>query len=158
MNKLKNNYKVILVLIFTIVFFIYVIHFLEKKPTSTEIKIGQNTIYAQIADTENKRSMGLSYTKELGTNAGMLFVFDTNEVKNFWMRDMNFDLDIIWIDDEKKVNGFFENVEASSYNKAKPELSKVYHSPPNTKYVLEVPAGTIENLKIKVGDVLEFKY
>jgi uncharacterized membrane protein (UPF0127 family) len=56
------------------------------------------------------------------------------------------------------VVGFFENVKKESYNSKNPELSKIYHSPNNTKYVLEVNAGTIAKLKIKTGDKLDFNY
>lgn len=156
-TSIKNNYKKILTLVALILFFVYAMQ-LRRNATHTDIKIGQNTIYAQIADTKNKQSMGLSYTKDLATSTGMLFIFDEIDEKNFWMKDMNYDLDIIWIDESKTVTGFFERVPTDSYNKKNPEQSKIYHSPENTKYVLEVPANTIKNLKIKVGDVLDFKY
>lgn len=154
---IKNNTKKILIFLALIAFFIYVIN-MDKKPSSTTITVGTNKIYAQIADSEVKRSMGLSFTRELGQNAGMLFVFDEIGVKNFWMRDMNFDIDIVWLDENKTVTGFFENVSRDTYNKIYPQYSKIYHSPEDTRYVLEVASGTIENLKIKVGDFLQFDY
>lgn len=157
-NSKFNIYKTILIVLALIAFFVYVIHFSIRKPGATEIKVGTSTIYAQVADTEHKRSMGLSYTENIGDNAGMLFIFDEESPKNFWMRDMYFDLDIIWLDKNKEVVGFFENVSKETYNKLQPELSKIYHSPENTKYVLEVNAGTIEKLKIKAGNILDFKY
>ncbi len=157
-NKNINKYKFSLIIFGLILFFIYVAHFLDRKPNSTEIKIGQNTIFAQVANTEHKRSMGLSYTKSIGENAGMLFIFDDIGSKNFWMRDMYFDLDIIWLDENRQVVGFFENVKKESYDSKNPEVSKIYRSPENTKYVLEVNTGTIEKLKIKTGDILDFKY
>jgi uncharacterized membrane protein (UPF0127 family) len=155
-----NIFYKILIALLLICFFVYVFKFLDRKPNSTEIKISSasTTIVATIANTENKRSLGLSYTEKLDENAGMLFIFDDVNQKNFWMRDMNYDLDIIWLDVNKQVNGFFENVPAASYNSKHPELSKIYHSPDNTKYVLEVNAGTISKDKIKVGDTLDFKY
>lgn len=157
-NKFSKTYRIILIILALITFFVYVTHFFDKKPSTTEITVGTTTIYAQIANTEHKRSMGLSFTEKLGDNSGMVFIFDETGKKHFWMRDMYFDIDIIWLDESKHVLGFFENVSKDSYNKTKPELSKVYHSPENTKYVLEVNAGTIERLKIKTGDTLDFKY
>lgn len=139
-------------------FFVYALKFLEKKPNTIDISIGSKVINAQVANTEPKRNLGLSYTKEMPDNAGMLFVFESVSEKNFWMRDMYFDLDIIWLDENKQVVGFFENVKKESYNSKNPELSKIYHSPNNTKYVLEVNAGTIAKLKIKTGDKLDFNY
>ncbi len=158
MVLIKNNLYKALIIISIILFFVYVNKNLDKKPASTEIKMASSTIYAQIADSDTERSLGLSYTKELGKNAGMLFIFDQIGSKNFWMRDMNYDLDIIWLDENKQVTGFFENAKRESYNKLNPSSSKVFHSPEQTKYVLELNAGSIKELKIKVSDILDFKY
>jgi uncharacterized membrane protein (UPF0127 family) len=147
-----------LIIIALILFFIYASHYIQKKPNATEIKVASSTIFAQIADSENERSLGLSFTKQLDENAGMLFIFDDTSVKNFWMRDMLFDIDIIWLDENKQVVGFFENVSKDSYNKKYPDSSRVYRSPDSTKYVLEVNAGVLEKLKIKVSDKLNFNY
>lgn len=157
-SKFKNPFHNLLIILALIAFFAYVIHFLDKKPTSTLITIASSTIFAQIANTEHKRSMGLSFTEKLDENAGMLFVFDEVGRKHFWMRDMYFDIDIIWLDENKQVIGFFERVSKDTYDKKNPENSKIYHSPENTKFVLEVNAGTIEKKKIRVGDTLNFKY
>ena len=157
-NKKINKIKIILILLASSLFFFYVINVAGKKINSTEIKIGQNIIHAQIANTEHKRSMGLAYTEKMDENSGMLFIFDETGEKNFWMRDMYFNIDIIWLDENKQVVGFFENVKKESYNSKNPELSKIYRSPENTKYVLEVNAGMIDKLKIKSSDVLDFKY
>ena len=156
-HKNKNLIAIILVIALGI-FFFYVTHFTVKKPGSVEIQVASSTIYAQVANTENKRSLGLSYTPKIDENAGMLFIFPDMQARNFWMRDMYFDLDIIWLDENKQVVGFFENVPKESYNHNHPEQSKIYHSPDNTKYVLEVNDGTMQRLKIKVGDKLDFKY
>jgi uncharacterized membrane protein (UPF0127 family) len=88
----------------------------------------------------------------------MLFIFEKIGTKNFWMRDMNYNIDIIWIDENKIVTGFQENADKNSYNPKHPEYSRIFRSPENTKYVLEVATDTIQNLKIKAGDILDFKY
>jgi uncharacterized membrane protein (UPF0127 family) len=154
----KKRIIAIILVIALGIFFFYVTHFSVKKPGTVEIQVASSTIYAQVANTENKRSLGLSYTPKIDENAGMLFVFDNQEARNFWMRDMYFDLDIIWLDENKQVVGFFERVPKESYNHEHPEKSKIYHSPDNTKYVLEVNSGTIQRLKINVGEKLEFNY
>jgi uncharacterized membrane protein (UPF0127 family) len=153
-----KKYKLVLILLSLICFFVYALAFHVKKPDSLAINIGQNTIRAKVADTEHLRSMGLSYTEKIDDNVGMLFVFDDVSTKNFWMRGMYFNIDIIWIDENKQVVGFFENVSKDTFNQKNPEQSKIFRSPVNTKYVLEVNAGTIEKLKIKTGDNLDFSY
>lgn len=157
-SKFKNPFHNFLIVLAIVAFFVYVVHFVDRKPGSTIITVASSTIYAQVANTEHKRSMGLSFTEKLDDNAGMLFVFDDVGQKHFWMRDMYFDIDIIWLDENKQVIGFFERVSKNTYNPKNPELSKIYHSPENTRFVLEVNSGTIEKLKIKTGDVLNFKY
>lgn len=162
-NRIVETYlahpiKIIFIIVGIILFSYYIANYHEPIPNVTEVKIGENIIYSQIADTENERSMGLSFTKKLDENAGMLFIFENVGTKNFWMRDMNYNIDIIWIDENKSVIGFFENADKISYNAKKPEFSRIYRSPENTKYVLEVATGTIQNLKIKTGDLLEFRY
>lgn len=155
---LTHPFKIILIIVGCIVFGYYLKYYHSPIPNFTEVKINEATIYAQVADTENERSLGLSFTKKLEENAGMLFIFEQPGVKNFWMRDMNYNIDIIWIDENKTVTGFQENADKNSYNSKYPEYSRIYRSPTNTKYVLEVATGTIQNLNIKVGDVLDFKY
>ena len=64
----KNiSYKIIIVILL-ILFFIYVKNFVQRKPTIVDIKVASTTISAQVADTENKRSLGLSYTDKLSEN------------------------------------------------------------------------------------------
>ena len=114
--ELKNNnflYK-ILILVALIFFFVYITNYWHRKPGTTEIQVAGSTIYAQIAATENQKSLGLSYTKQIDDNAGMLFIFSDSDVRNFWMRDMYFDLDIIWLDENKDVVGFFERVPSTT--------------------------------------------
>jgi hypothetical protein len=151
-----HPFKIICIIFGFILFGYYLIHFHKPAPNFTEVKVNNTTIYSQIADTENERSLGLSFTKKLDENAGMLFIFEKTGAKNFWMRDMNYNIDIIWIDENKSVTGFVENADKNSYNKKNPEYSRIYRSPENTKYVLEVATNTIQTLKIKIGDVLEF--
>jgi uncharacterized membrane protein (UPF0127 family) len=158
-ESLKNNIgKKVIILLLSIAFAYYIAFFHVSKPNITEIKVNDQVVFVQVADSDAERALGLSFTQELKNDAGMLFVFDVIGVKNFWMRDMNYDLDIIWIDENKKVVGFFEDVKKESYNKLHPEYSRIYKSPETTKYVLELNAGSIKNLKIKVGDSIDFHY
>ena len=159
LNRFKNNlFRIFLILFGISCFAYYLLHFHKASPNFLEVKIADNIVYAQVADTENERSLGLSFTKKLDENAGMLFIFPTISQKNFWMRDMNYNIDIIWIDENKTVTGFVENADKNSYYPKRPNDSRIYRSPDNTKYVLETATGTISKFKIKAGDVLDFKY
>jgi len=91
----------------------------------------------------------LSNREKLAENQGMLFVFDHTDYHSFWMKDMRFAIDIIWIDENKKVVDITHNAEPESYPKIfKPSLP--------AQYVLEVNAGWAEEHRVKVGDLADF--
>lgn len=113
----------------------------EEKNVEINGKI-LNTI---ISDTDCKKSLGLSGMKKLENNEGMLFLFDKAGYYGFWMKDMNFSIDILWISDDFKVAGIEKIIVPETY----PEVfGKNYLA----RYVLELPAGYADKNNIKVGD------
>ncbi|MBL8030484.1 MAG: DUF192 domain-containing protein [Candidatus Doudnabacteria bacterium] len=125
---------------------------------STPLYINNKKILVEIVNTPDKMQHGLSYRKNLLENQGMLFQFEKSQQANFWMKDMNFDIDIIWIQ-EKKIVGINSNVPAP----VKDQDSKInntnlptYPSPGTVDMVLEVTAGWSEKNNIKTGDRISF--
>lgn len=118
------------------------------KASSTAVQIGKAKMAVDIADTPALRERGLSGRPELEEGTGMLFVFEKPAFYGFWMKDMQFPIDIIWINEEKKVIGVSEGLEPGSY----PEI---YYPREMILYALEVPAGFVSENNIKEGD--EFK-
>ena len=119
------------------------------------IRISQVTIRGvhiavELADTPMEREQGLSARQDLAEGQGMLFVFDTPGRYGFWMKDMNFPIDIIWIDEDRKVVYIKENANPESYPNS-------FVSTEDAKYVLEVPARFSEKNNIKVGDVIKLE-
>ncbi len=106
-------------------------------------------IKVEIADTAELRYKGLINKKELCDNCGMLFIFPEKEIRTFVMRDMNFALDMIWIDDDKiiKIN---KNTIPEGNN---PVMR--YSSDMPVNYVLEVNGGFCEENGIEAGDGVE---
>ncbi len=100
-----------------------------------------------LARTPGEWEQGLSGKEKLKENEGMLFVFPDSAVREFWMKDMNFALDIIWIDSAWKVLDTAENATPESY-------PNIFRSPDGVKYVLEVNAGTAEHLRVFPGSIL----
>lgn len=109
------------------------------------INIGGRPVYVDIADTPALREQGLSGRKILKDNEGMLFVFDTPTKPGFWMKEMNFPIDIIWINEESLVADVSENLLPSSY-------PQIFSPRTEIKYVLEVPAGFVKKNNVKIGD------
>lgn len=124
-------------------------HF-EKKifPEYKTININEYLLYVEIADTEEKRIQGLSGRKTIAPDEGMLFVFKEKGENNIWMKDMNFSIDIIWLDEKSEIIYFVENAAPESY----PDL---LGTSKESKFVLEVPAGYIKLTNLKVGDKID---
>jgi uncharacterized membrane protein (UPF0127 family) len=120
---------------------------------NTPIKVGTKNLLVEVARTDQALEQGLSYRKNLDDGYGMLFDFTNtiNRMPNFWMKDMNFGLDIIWISD-KKIIGIEKNVPAQKNNYNLP----TYAPPSKVDYVLEVPSGWCEKNQIRINDLIEF--
>ncbi len=67
------------------------------------IKIDDIELTVQVADTDHRRADGLMFQEELPFDEGMLFVFDDSKKRSFWMSNMQFSLDIIWIDSQGNI-------------------------------------------------------
>lgn len=120
------------------------------KKINSLIIAGQ-VIKVELADTPEKQRQGLSGRDELSPNTGMLFVFPLSSKQGFWMKDMKFSIDMIWITEEGRVVFIEHSATPESY-------PKVFTPDQDAKYVLEVPAGFALKNKLKVGDVVEFAY
>jgi hypothetical protein len=114
------------------------------------IQIGNTSFDVEMATTMIEQACGLSGREGLGDNQGMLFTFGSGSTQNFWMKDMTFALDMIWISGGK-VAGFTQDVPPPPPNTMLWQL-KIYPSPPNVDTVLEVNAGTVAKDGIQVGD------
>lgn len=110
-----------------------------------KVYVNNKEISVNIANTDELRLLGLSFTEEINENQGMIFIFDVASRYGFWMKDMNYPIDIIWIDKNYKIVSLTENFSPDTF----PKL--VYPDYP-VKYVLEVKAGFIENNNLKIGD------
>lgn len=121
---------------------------------STTVSIGKLSVNAKIASTANDKQVGLSKYDSLPLDQGMLFVFDKSDIYPFWMKGMKFAIDIIWIDQNKKVVEIAKNVPPEP-GKNDVQL-KQYKPAAAAKYVLEVNAGLSDLDNIKVGDTASF--
>lgn len=110
-----------------------------KKPL---VIINGVKVAVEVRDTSAERQQGLSGRERLGEDEGMLFVFEQPGIYPFWMKDMKFPLDFVWMR-ENKVVDLREKVGITEMN--------IKPGQPADK-VLEVNSGWIEKHKIKVGD------
>jgi hypothetical protein len=113
----------------------------DTRPWTTEVatvRIGDQVLQAEIADTGRLQQRGLGYRDGLAPGTGMLFVFDDVRRHTFWMKGMRFCLDIIWIQDEV-ITGAAESV-CPMPDVEDADLPR-YSSEVPISHVLEVPAG-----------------
>lgn len=145
-----------LVLIFVLVYSKRNIEYKEEVIISdsdhdARVRLAGEILEVKIADDAIERSKGLSGVSGISTDWGMLFVFETPGVYAFWMKDMNFPIDIIWFDETGKVVYIKKDVQPESY----PE-SFVPPKEKTSKYVLEVFSGFSNSHNLKIGDAIEF--
>ena len=105
----------------------------------------------EIVNTRQTMQTGLSGRSFMKENQGMLFDFGSQkQTPAFWMKDMKFNLDLIWISDDKII-GITSNVPAPINNKNLP----TYFPPSPVNQVLEVSAGWVGRNKIQIGDKIK---
>jgi len=134
-----------------VVFFLLV--FLDNVESS--VCFGDECFVVEIADSVEERARGLMFreAESLSENEGMLFIFPEEGVYSFWMKNTLISLDIIWVDSNGEVVFVFENAQPCSDSAEC--LSIVPQE--NALYVLEVNAGSINRIGVKVGDVIEMR-
>ena len=110
-------------------------------------------IPVEVADTLKKRSLGLGKRASLKKGWGMLFVFEKRKPHRFWMKDMHFSLDIIWLDNHRIVHIIHNAKPANSRDEP-----KVMTSPVPVNFVLEIAAGRAAKLSLKTGQRMKFKF
>ncbi len=96
-----------------------------------------------------EQQIGLSKYSSLPQKNGMLFVFDESDFHSFWMKDMKFPIDIVWLDETLRVVDIKRKIHPDSYPTSFVPTEKA-------KYVLEVNAGFIDKNFIKLGDQATF--
>lgn len=102
----------------------------------------------EIAETSYETETGLMYRKGMEEYQGMLFVFEDMRLHNFYMKNTEFPLDIVYVRDNMTIASFQEN--------AQPMDEKSLPSKVPVQYVLELNAGLVQKWGLKVGDSIAF--
>ena len=113
----------------------------------SQIKIGSQEIKAEVVDNEETRIKGLSGRDSLSNNEGMLFVFEKPDIYPFWMKDMKFAIDIIWIKD-KKIVDIVKDAQPPTVD----GKTITYTPRAEADLVLETVAGFCNENGVKIGD------
>ncbi len=117
------------------------------KPVIPSVTINKLEIPVEVMRTEVEVQKGLSGRLSLDLKNGMLFIFNIADYYRFWMPDMHFPIDIIWINNNKIID-----ISHNVSNKLDPAKPKFYLPTKKANYVLEVNAGFSKKNNIKIGD------
>jgi len=124
------------------------------RNSKSTVIINGHEISVDIAKTEKEREQGLSGRETLALNQGMLFLFPFAGLHGFWMKDMKFPIDIVWIA-KNKIVGFTENIDPQI---GVPLINlKIYYPPKLVDAVLELKAGEVNRLKLEVDDLVDLR-
>ncbi len=106
----------------------------------------KGALEVEVANTRASRELGLSGRERMGDDEGLLFVFDEPGRYGFWMKDMKFSLDIIWINQNGVVVDIERKVTPESYKEKKTFINKS-----EAVYVLEINSGLSEKFGLYLG-------
>ena len=116
-----------------------------KGKEQVKIRVGSAEFLVEIADSEKERAQGLMYRSELGAKEGMLFVFDDEARRNFWMKNTLIPLSIAYISASGTVNEIHD---------MRPQSLDDVASKLPAMYALELNRGAFEKFGVSVGDKL----
>ena len=121
----------------------------DNNENLISIETPNGIIQAIVATSTDDQEKGLGNRESIPKDRGMLFAFPDAGNRGFWMQDMIFPIDMVWINEDKTVAGIISNIATSTY-------PDIYLPLVPVMYVLELNAGTAENFGIATGTLLQF--
>ncbi len=122
-----------------------------KSQNITSVYFDDVKVSVEVAESQDEITKGLMYREELGENEGMLFIFQDEKERTFWMKNMLIPLDMIFLDSEKNIVQIVKNAEPCTES-----LCPLYSSQFLSKYVIEVNSGFADKPNIQVGQEVSF--
>ncbi|MEK7091715.1 MAG: DUF192 domain-containing protein [Patescibacteria group bacterium] len=119
------------------------------SPYQTSATLGRTHLWLEVVTKTTDQERGLSGRDILPAEAGMLFVFNRPTVPAFWMKEMSFPLDLIWLDANRRVVSISPNLGPETYPQTFSPGQKI-------QYVLELNAGSVAKNHFAIGDKLRY--
>ena len=110
-----------------------------------------NCVTVEVVSKQEDLERGLMYRTDLDQNKGMLFVFTDDSAHQFWMKNMHFNLDLLWFSREGRIVFMGRDIPACAVDPC-----PVYTPDQSSRYVLEVNSGYTASHQWKLGDKLDF--
>jgi uncharacterized membrane protein (UPF0127 family) len=146
-------------LMMTVLVFAMVVAFgCESQPADTEhVRLGQRDWTLELATDEASIRRGLMDRQDIPTGTGMLFVFKTQQVHQFWMANCLIDIDVLFIDGQGRIASM-HRMKAESPRSPTESVSayeqrmKMYSSRIPVRFAIELPAGSIDAMGVRAGE------
>lgn len=150
-NKAQKviDWLIIIGVLLTAGYFVTKVILHELRPRAV-ISIGKSVFRADIADATNKPQKLLQNRSSIGGNEAILYKFDSDALWSTQMRLMRFPIDIVWLDNDRRVVCIFENVQPDA------EPYKTYSPEQPARYIMKMPAGSVNKSGIKIGTLAKF--
>jgi uncharacterized membrane protein (UPF0127 family) len=150
---MTDNRKTFCKLLLAVIFLILLFNISQKHNLTDikQVKIAGQSIKVDLALTPGEQEQGLSGRSALKEDEGMLFVFQRSGRYPFWMKDMNFAIDIIWLSEDMKIVYIKKDARPEAY-------PDTYSSSEDAQYVLEVPSLFGDKNNLQIGDRVMFLY
>ena len=110
-----------------------------------------SSVTVELAVTDAERQLGLMHRPRINSDQGMLFVFEEEDLHSFWMKNMRFSIDILWLDKDRRIVHITPRLPPCLRDPC-----PSYPTPLPVKFVLELKCGEAEARSIKLYDRLEF--
>jgi uncharacterized membrane protein (UPF0127 family) len=106
---------------------------------------------AELAVNDEERAQGLMFREKIDEDQAMLFLFEEEDIHSFWMKNMRFAIDILWLDGEKRIVHIEKRVPPCLKDPC-----PSYAPAAAASFVLEVQAGFVEKHGLRLYDRIEF--
>ena len=116
------------------------------------VQIADATYTVEIADDPDEQRQGLMFRDTMPRDHGMLFIFDQERQRSFWMKNTRIPLDIIYFDAERRLVSVAENARPCRTRRC-----PGYPSEGPAQYVLELNAGEADRLGLERGDPFQLR-
>ena len=116
---------------------------------TTTMRVGGRSFVLQVADDDATRERGLSGRRILARDGGMLFAYNQSGQYCYWMEDMRFSLDMLWLNASKQVTYIKSDATPGSY-------PQQFCPPSPSQYVIELNAGTARAVGVHIGQTINF--
>ena len=115
--------------------------------------VHDQSLVVEVADTAAKQVLGLMHRENLGDDRGMLFVYENEETRTFWMKNTRLSLDLVFINAQHQVVDLLANVPPCRQDPC-PTYSGAFPA----QYVLEIRGGRAAALNLHIGDAVFFTW